>query len=149
MTENKFVPTKVRIETRDFFVDDIMEDIRIGKIIVSDSSDWSTEKESKFIESMLLRIPLNPIYLSELDDGSFKIIDGQKRIVAINNMLNKQKPFSSLKYFPEYNGKGFNEFRRFHQRRILESYMTVHYISRHTPDEIKNDIIERIREIKV
>jgi hypothetical protein len=27
--------------------------------------------------------------------------------------------------------------------------MTVHYISRHTPDEIKNDIIERIREIKV
>jgi hypothetical protein len=40
---------------------------------------WTIEQQSQFIESLLLNIPTPPIFLAELSDAKFEVIDGLQR----------------------------------------------------------------------
>lgn len=41
---------------------------------------WSEGSQSRFIESLLLEMPIPPIYVIEEDDGRYLLIDGLQRI---------------------------------------------------------------------
>ena len=41
---------------------------------------WDITKQSRFIESVLLEMPIPPIYVIEIDDGKYELIDGLQRI---------------------------------------------------------------------
>jgi len=41
---------------------------------------WKPDRQSKFIESVLLGVPLTPFLVSEDKDGRLEIIDGSQRI---------------------------------------------------------------------
>src|SRR5580698_8294831 len=41
---------------------------------------WSEATRSRFIESLLLEMPIPPIYVIEEDDGKYLLIDGLQRI---------------------------------------------------------------------
>ena len=41
---------------------------------------WSEGARSRFIESLLLEMPVPPIYVVEEDDGRYMLIDGLQRI---------------------------------------------------------------------
>jgi len=79
---------------------------------------WNNEKQSRFIESVLLGVPLTPFLVSEDEDRRLEIIDGSQRIRTLiafyeNNLrlrklekldkLNKAKytdlPIRTQKYF--------------------------------------------------
>lgn len=44
---------------------------------------WDKKTMSKFIESLLLSIPVPTIFLAENSDNSFEVIDGQQRLTTI------------------------------------------------------------------
>lgn len=44
---------------------------------------WSTAQESQLIESILLGLPVPPIFVMEKTDGVFELIDGLQRITSI------------------------------------------------------------------
>ena len=44
---------------------------------------WGTNQKSKFIESILLGIPIPPIFVFETGDGQWELIDGLQRISTI------------------------------------------------------------------
>ena len=44
--------------------------------------DLKPELRSRLIESLLLQIPIPPIYLGQLPDGKLEVIDGQQRITT-------------------------------------------------------------------
>ena len=41
---------------------------------------WPDEKESRFIESLILELPLPPIFVIEVEGGKYELIDGLQRI---------------------------------------------------------------------
>jgi hypothetical protein len=41
---------------------------------------WSRGKESRFIESLILGMPIPPVFVIELDDGKYELIDGLQRL---------------------------------------------------------------------
>lgn len=41
---------------------------------------WSSGKESRFIESLILGMPIPPIFVIELEDGKYELIDGLQRL---------------------------------------------------------------------
>jgi len=41
---------------------------------------WDLEKRSRFIESLLLEMPTPPIYVIELEEGQYELIDGLQRV---------------------------------------------------------------------
>ena len=44
---------------------------------------WDKKTMSKFIESLLLSIPIPTIFLAENNDDTFEVIDGQQRLTTI------------------------------------------------------------------
>ena len=68
---------------------------------------WKPEKQSKFIESVFLGVPLTPFLISEDSDNRLEIIDGSQRIRTLiafyeNNLtlrkLEKLSAINSLKF---------------------------------------------------
>jgi hypothetical protein len=44
---------------------------------------WSPEKKSAFIESILIGIPIPPVFAYEKDNGTWELIDGLQRISTV------------------------------------------------------------------
>ena len=69
---------------------------------------WDPAKKSKLIESLLLNVPIPPIYLNEDKYGKYSIIDGKQRIAAVYDFLRDELPLSGLKIFSDLNGLKFS-----------------------------------------
>lgn len=53
---------------------------------------WSEHQKSTFIESILLGIPVPPIFVSQRDDGIWDVIDGLQRLSTIYEFVGILKP---------------------------------------------------------
>src|SRR5687768_14253623 len=58
---------------------------------------WSVQKQSALIESFLLNVPVPPVYLMEDDYGTYSVIDGKQRIMAINSFISGRLQLTSLR----------------------------------------------------
>jgi uncharacterized protein with ParB-like and HNH nuclease domain len=70
---------------------------------------WSNEDKSRFIESLILGIPVPPIFVSQIEDGTWEIVDGLQRISTVLQLtgdLEDHDPLilSSCKYIPSIEG---------------------------------------------
>ena len=80
---------------------------------------WSGEQASKLIESIMLGIPLPPIFVS-VRNGKWEVIDGVQRISSIlwfyGNLVdeNHKNPLvlSNLEILRELNGKTYNQLKK-------------------------------------
>src|SRR5438477_9392789 len=50
---------------------------------------WSEGARSRFVESLLLEMPVPPIYVVEEDDGRYLLIDGLQRISSYLHLRGK------------------------------------------------------------
>ncbi|MBU7008722.1 DUF262 domain-containing protein [Phosphitispora fastidiosa] len=46
---------------------------------------WDISRQSRFVESLLLEMPIPPIYAIEIEDGRYELIDGLQRISSYLN----------------------------------------------------------------
>ena len=44
---------------------------------------WDEERQTRFIESLLLEIPIPPIFVAETNDGVWELVDGLQRLSTI------------------------------------------------------------------
>ncbi|MDI6631218.1 MAG: DUF262 domain-containing protein, partial [Thermoanaerobacteraceae bacterium] len=76
---------------------------------------WTDEQKSKFIESLLLGIPIPPIFVSERNDAKWDVIDGLQRLSTILQVMGElrnedNEPLPPLeltrtRYLPSLEGK--------------------------------------------
>ena len=74
---------------------------------------YSVKDESSIIESILVGIPIPPIFVAKSKMNSIhvlNVIDGQHRLRAINRFLNCSFSLNGLTLLPEYEGKSFDKF---------------------------------------
>lgn len=106
---------------------------------------WDDAKKSKLIESLLLNVPIPPIYLNEDKYGKYSIIDGKQRVSAIQNFLNDDLSLSGLKIFSDLNGKSFSGLPSTIQT-ILKTRPTLRAIIvlRQSDSAIKYEVFQRL-----
>lgn len=80
---------------------------------------WETKKRSQLIESLLLNIPVPPIFLFENDYNQYEIMDGRQRLEAIKGFLENAYALRGMEYWPELNGSRFSELPPTIQRGLL------------------------------
>lgn len=61
---------------------------------------WDEEQKTKLIESILLGIPIPPIFVSQKMDGTWDVIDGQQRLSTVLQFLQVLKKDNGEKYDP-------------------------------------------------
>ncbi|MBY0244576.1 MAG: DUF262 domain-containing protein [Sphingobacteriaceae bacterium] len=79
---------------------------------------WKSERQSKFIESILMGMPIPPMYFAEVGDGILEVIDGCQRINTVNEFLNSSLKLKGLVKLPELNGLTFNDLGSSRKRKI-------------------------------
>jgi hypothetical protein len=87
---------------------------------------WDEKRHSKFIESILLDVPLPYIFLAEDPDGTQVVIDGQQRLNAVFSFLNQDFVLQGLSVMGKLNGKLFRELDPQMQDKIEQKSLPPH-----------------------
>lgn len=111
---------------------------------------WDRKKASRLIESVLLRVPLPIIYLSEQPDGKEYVIDGQQRLTSLFSFIEGKfpngEPFRliGLTAYKELNKKSFSEIPDELQDRITEYSLRTVTLLKQSDSALKFEIFERL-----
>lgn len=135
----------IRNETRT--VHDILRRMGQGRYIMDPDFQrdfvWDPIKQSKLIESVLMRIPLPVLYLAEDDKGDMIVVDGLQRLSTFRAFVDGNLRLR-LKEKPELNGKSFYDLSAGLQNRIEDCNLILYVIDHNVPERAKLDIFERV-----
>lgn len=74
---------KVRTQGKDYSFNELLSMYEDNELVINPEYQrlfrWTEEKESRFIESLILELPLPPIFVIEVEDGKYELIDGLQR----------------------------------------------------------------------
>ncbi len=104
---------------------------------------WKPDKQSKFIESVLLGVPLAPFLVSEDEDGRLEIIDGSQRIRTLISFYENRLKLRKLKKLDRLNTAKYQDLPKRSQAYFRNRDFKF-IIADNTKIEIKQDIFERI-----
>lgn len=105
---------------------------------------WDTKQRSRFIESVLLGVPLTPFFVSEDNKGRLEIIDGSQRIRTLNAFYDNKFSLIGLSVLTEINKAKFKDLPSWHQRKIQLRDFRVIVVSDKADINIRRDIFNRI-----
>lgn len=136
-----FNPNDVEIETPPFSVGYLIdrlehEEINMNTDFQREGNLWTSEKQSRLIESILLGLPLPSFYFDTMNK-QWDIIDGLQRCCSIENFCVKRTlKLTGLEFLAKKDGKpyldglGFDDLDRTLQRSIITRSITVHLIKK-------------------
>lgn len=138
---------KVSIRSEPRTVQDIIRRIDEGRYIMNPEFQrefvWPEDKQSKLIESAVMRIPLPVIYLAENDDGMLVVVDGLQRLMTFHNFV-KGKFSLILPDREDLHKKKFDDLIPKYQNRIEDCSLRVYIIDSSVPERARLDIFERV-----
>lgn len=143
-----FDPTDIRVETTTQSIDPLAKRMAEGGIdletVVTGSPAWDEAAQGRVIESVLVRLPLPAFYFDAADKDRWLVIDGLRRLTALDGFINRGAfKLSGLEYLDNLEGKDFEGLPRHFQRRILETQVTAHLVQEGTPDAIRLNLFRR------
>lgn len=116
---------------------------------------WEKTEASRFIESILLGLPVPSVFLAKLKDDTMLIIDGYQRIMSIYEYVKvgifskDQKVFklSNSKLINErWRGKAFSELKSEEQRKIRSTTIHAIIFQQKKPDDSQNTSLFQVFE---
>ena len=107
---------------------------------------WSLRPElpSRLIESLLLRIPIPPIYLGKMPGGRHEVIDGQQRLTTLVKYVRNEFPLCKLQRMSSLNGKLFKELSVEQQEKILDEPIRTIVIDSAGNADLRYEVFERL-----
>lgn len=105
---------------------------------------WDDVRQSRFIESLLMGLPIPYIFLAETKEGRYEMVDGSQRIRTLAAFVSDELKLRGLDKIKEINGIRFSQLPKSRQRKFLNISLKMIVLSELTTEESKNDIFERI-----
>lgn len=137
----------VLIRNENRTVHDVLRRIEKGSFVMDPDFQrdfiWKEDKQSKLIESVLMRIPLPVFYLAENPKGQMVVVDGLQRLSTFQRFVNNE--FSlKLPDQSELNNKKFQALSPKLQNRIEDCNLILYVIDAKVPAQALLDIFERV-----
>ncbi len=128
-------------------VHDVLRRIDSGSFVMAPDFQrdfvWTKDKQSRLIESVVMRIPLPVLYLAEDDQGRTVVVDGLQRLTTfqrfVNNELRLQLPDRTA-----LDHKKFQDLPPKLQNRIEDCSLILYIIDQKAPEQARLDIFERV-----
>ena len=104
---------------------------------------WDEAKQSRLIESVLMRIPLPVFYLAEDQQGRRVVVDGLQRLSTFQRFARNELRLN-LADRPDLHRKRFQDLDSKLQDRFGDCNLTLYVIDSRAPDQTRLDIFERV-----
>ena len=110
---------------------------------------WPADKQSRLIESCLMRIPLPVLYVAEDKDGMIIVVDGLQRLSTFRRFLDNELKLSFSKIGEEdpkhpLEGKYFKDLELKLQERVEDTQLTLYILDAKAPERARLDVFERV-----
>ena len=136
----------VRTETRT--VSDVVTRITRGRFILDPDFQrdfvWETKKQSKLIESCVMRIPLPVLYVAEGGDGRITVVDGLQRLGTFYRFFRDDLALNGLRHGHPLAGKKYSELPLNLRERVEDTQLTLYILDKSAPQRAHLDIFERV-----
>lgn len=101
---------------------------------------WDIKKKSKFIESLLMNLPIPPIFLYEFDTAAYEVMDGQQRITTICEFFDDQFKLKGLEELDSLNKLSYSDLSEPIQRELLRGRIPAITVERTRGQSQKGEI---------
>jgi hypothetical protein len=141
----------VRTEPRT--VGEVVSRIEKGRYILDPDFQrdfvWSVPKQSKLIESCIMRIPLPVFYVAEAPDGRIIVVDGLQRLTSFSRYINNHFRLNGLGASDQpathpLEGKLYRDLSITLQERVSDTPLTMYILDAKAPERARLDIFERV-----
>lgn len=111
---------------------------------------WDHKKKSLLIESLLMNVPIPPVFLFEYDLNRYETMDGQQRLNTIVDFYKNRFKLSGLKTWSVLNGRTYDDCppriqRGLDRRRLSASILLAESgSSAQTGEELRRTVFERL-----
>lgn len=127
--------------------EDVVRRIEKGRFVLDPDFQrefvWDDKKQSRLIESILMRIPLPVFYVAEDAEGRLIVVDGRQRLTTLKRFLEGQLKLS-LEDRQELHGKKLTDLEVRLQNRVEDCQLLFYIIDHGVPERARLDIFERV-----
>lgn len=148
---------KVRTKSLDISFNELF-DMHLNKELVIDPDyqrlfRWSEEKQSQFVESLVLEMPTPPIFVIEKEEGVYELIDGLQRIssylhfrgtLQVQEGEDQYLGLTGCDIVKELNGFTFESLPTTLKIRLKRSFIRMEVIKNQSDDRLKYYMFKRL-----
>lgn len=150
--------SRVRTRALDVSFNELFDMHKSKELIISPAFQrlfrWSEGKQSQFIESLILELPIPPIYVIEVDDGVYELIDGLQRISSYFHFRGKHpsdpegiERFLTLNecdILSELNGLTYDGLPQAIQIKLKRHFIRMEVLRRETDKRLRYHMFKRL-----
>lgn len=119
-----------------------------GRLFYSQSSylsnNWPRQRQSQFIESIMLGIPLAPIFVSENWQGHYILLDGLNRVKSILGFIDGGYQLNKLSILKDYNKRFFKDLPYYMQNKLAYCKLDICIIPVNTDQSVVASVLKRV-----
>lgn len=106
--------------------------------------NWDARRQSRFIESVLMGLPIPFLFFADLPDGRLEIVDGLQRLSTCELFLDNGLVLVGLERLDEVDGFKYSDLPRSQQRRLKNRTIRCIVLSQNATEQDRRDLFDRI-----
>ena len=111
----------VRFIVTDYSVEFVAHKLRLEEYYVPEYQRemiWDDRVQSRFIESVLIGLPIPFVFLWQDEDGRMEIVDGSQRMRTLRRFMDNELKLTKLELLPETNDFHYRDLSEARQRKF-------------------------------
>jgi Protein of unknown function DUF262 len=146
-------PFRVVYQTNNFLLPQIRDLIATGEGVnlrpeYQRRLRWTNKQKSLLIESLLLNIPVPPVFFYENDLARYEVMDGQQRLNAIKEFFNNEFPLRGLQIIASLNGRTYAKLPPKVKRSLDRASLSAIVLLQESQGKIKKADSSRVYELR-
>lgn len=109
---------------------------------------WTNIQKSLLIESLLLNVPVPPVFFYENDLARYEVMDGQQRLNAIKEFLNNSFKLRGLQIIPNLNGRTYAQLPAKVKRNLDRASISAIVLLQESKSKIKKSGSSKFYELR-
>jgi hypothetical protein len=106
---------------------------------------WDRAQRSRFIESIIMNVPIPPVFLGEDEYGMYVVLDGRQRLTAIDEFLKNNFKLKGLEVWAELNGRSNSDLIKDGlDKAITRRFIPAVVVLKESSAQVKYDVFDRL-----
>lgn len=106
---------------------------------------WDETRQSRLIESLVMNVPIPPVFLGEDEYGQYVVLDGRQRLTAVSKFLSNSLKLRGLEVWDELNGMTYSEMvKRQQDKYLTRRFLQAIVLLKESSSIVKYDVFDRL-----